>query len=260
DELLWGAAWLRRASGDDTFREYIQNNGKTLGAEDSINEFGWDNKHAGLNVLISKEFIEGEALSMQSYKESADSFICTLIPESSSPHIQYTPGGMIYKPGGSNMQHVTSISFLLLTYAKYLTKSSHTVNCGDISVGPDTLRLQAKKQIDYLLGDNPMKMSYMVGYGDRYPQRIHHRGSSLPSIKDHPERMACKDGTPYYDSSSPNPNPLVGAIVGGPGEDDAYGDDRADYRKSEPTTYINAPLVGVLAYFVGNPNPGHIRH
>uniref|UniRef100_A0A453LE48 cellulase n=1 Tax=Aegilops tauschii subsp. strangulata TaxID=200361 RepID=A0A453LE48_AEGTS len=54
DELLWGAAWLRRASGDDTFREYIQNNGKTLGAEDSINEFGWDNKHAGLNVLISK--------------------------------------------------------------------------------------------------------------------------------------------------------------------------------------------------------------
>ena len=84
---------------------------------------------------------------MQSYKESADSFICTLIPESSSPHIQYTPGGLIYKPGGSNMQHVTSISFLLLTYAKYLSKSSHTVNCGDISVGPDTLRLQAKKQV-----------------------------------------------------------------------------------------------------------------
>uniref|UniRef100_A0ACD5XZW7 Uncharacterized protein n=1 Tax=Avena sativa TaxID=4498 RepID=A0ACD5XZW7_AVESA len=260
DELLWGAAWLRRASGDKAFQEYIQINGKTLGAEDNSNEFGWDNKHAGLNVLVSKEFIDGEALTMQSYKESADTFVCTLIPESSSPHIEYTPGGMIYKPGGSNMQHVTSISFLLLTYAKYLSKTSHTVNCGDISVGPDTLRLQAKKQVDYLLGDNPMKMSYMVGYGDRYPQRIHHRGSSLPSIKSHPERMACKDGTPYYDSSSSNPNPLVGAVVGGPGEDDVYEDDRADFRKSEPTTYINAPLVGVLAYFVGNPAPGHIKH
>ncbi|GJN34445.1 hypothetical protein PR202_gb23106 [Eleusine coracana subsp. coracana] len=54
DELLWGAAWLRRASGDDTFLEYIQNNGKTLGAEDTTNEFGWDNKHAGVNVLVSK--------------------------------------------------------------------------------------------------------------------------------------------------------------------------------------------------------------
>jgi endoglucanase len=98
-------------------------------------------------VIALQEFIEGDALSLQSYKEFADSFICTLIPESSSPHITYTPGGMIYKPGGSNMQHVTSISFLLLTYAKYLSKSSHTVNCGDVSVGPLTLQLQAKKQV-----------------------------------------------------------------------------------------------------------------
>lgn len=54
DELLWGAAWLRRASQDDSFLNYIQNNGKILGADDNINEFGWDNKHAGLNVLVSK--------------------------------------------------------------------------------------------------------------------------------------------------------------------------------------------------------------
>lgn len=95
-----------------------------------------------------QEFIEGAALPLQSYKEFADSFVCTLIPESSSsPHITYTPGGMIYKPGGSNMQHVTSISFLLLTYAKYLSKSSHTVDCGDVSVGPETLQLQAKRQV-----------------------------------------------------------------------------------------------------------------
>lgn len=54
DELLWGAAWLRRASQDGSYLSYIQNNGKTLGADDNINEFGWDNKHAGLNVLVSK--------------------------------------------------------------------------------------------------------------------------------------------------------------------------------------------------------------
>ncbi|XP_020598813.1 endoglucanase 23-like [Phalaenopsis equestris] len=108
--------------------------------------------------------------------------------------------------------------------------------------------------VDYILGDNPSKMSYMVGYGDRYPQRIHHRGSSLPSIINHPQVIACKEGTIYFNTSNPNPNLLIGAIVGGPGEDDVYEDDRADFRKSEPTTYINAPLVGVLAYFVANPN------
>lgn len=57
DELLWGAAWLRRASQSDSYLSYIQNNGKTLGADDNINEFGWDNKHAGLNVLVSKVLI-----------------------------------------------------------------------------------------------------------------------------------------------------------------------------------------------------------
>ena len=51
---MWGAAWLRRATGEGAYKDYIQYNGKTLGAEDNINEFGWDNKHAGLNVLVSK--------------------------------------------------------------------------------------------------------------------------------------------------------------------------------------------------------------
>ncbi|KAL5563118.1 hypothetical protein UlMin_032865 [Ulmus minor] len=255
DELLWGAAWLRRATQDGSFLGYIQNNGKTLGAEDNINEFGWDNKHAGLNVLVSKEVIEGNVYNLQSYKASADSFMCTLVPESSSSHIEYSPGGLIYKPGGSNLQHSTTITFLVLVYANYLARTSQTLNCGNINVSPSWLRQQAKKQVDYILGDNPMGLSYMVGYGDRYPQRIHHRGSSLPSVKDHPQPIACKEGSVYFNSSNPNPNVLVGAIVGGPGEDDVYNDDRVDFRKSEPTTYINAPFVGVLAYFVANPNP-----
>lgn len=99
-----------------------------------------------------------------------------------------------------------------------------------------------------------MGLSYMVGFGNYFPKRIHHRGSSLPSIKDHPQFIACKEGSIYFNSTDPNPNVLVGAIVGGPGEDDVYMDDRADFRKSEPTTYINAPFVGVLAYFVANPS------
>ncbi|KAJ9132798.1 hypothetical protein P3X46_033631 [Hevea brasiliensis] len=254
DELLWGAAWLRRASYDDTYLSYIESNGRTLGADDNINEFGWDNKHAGLNVLVSKEVLEGNMYSLESYKASADSFMCTLMPESASSHIEYTPGGLIYKPGGSNLQHATTISFLLLVYANYLERTSQSVNCGNVNAGPYSLRRQAKRQVDYILGDNPLGLSYMVGYSNNYPQRIHHRGSSLPSIKDHPEFIACKEGSIYFNSTNPNPNVLVGAIVGGPSEDDSYGDDRADYKKSEPTTYINAPFVGVLAYFAANPN------
>ncbi|CAN6214337.1 unnamed protein product [Urochloa humidicola] len=54
DELLWGAAWLHRASRRREYRDYIKRNEVALGASEAINEFGWDNKHAGINVLISK--------------------------------------------------------------------------------------------------------------------------------------------------------------------------------------------------------------
>lgn len=199
-----------------------------------------------------QEVLEGNIYSLQSYKASADSFMCTLIPESPSSHIEYTPGGLIYKPGGSNLQHATLVSLMLLVYAASLERSSQAVNCGSVSVSPAMLREVAKRQVDYILGDNPKGISYMVGYSYYYPQRIHHRGSSLPSTKDHPQFIACKEGSVYFNSSGPNPNVLVGAIVGGPGENDEYDDDRDDFRKSEPTTYINAPFVGALAYFAAN--------
>lgn len=102
--------------------------------------------------------------------------------------------------------------------------------------------------MDYVLGDNPLKMSYMVGYGPQYPLRIHHRGSSLPSIAAHPAKIECSYGFSIMNSQSPNPNVLVGAVVGGPDQDDQFPDQRSDYAHSEPATYTNAPLVGALAY------------
>lgn len=52
--MLWGAAWLHKATRRRQYREYIVKNEVILRAGDTINEFGWDNKHAGINVLISK--------------------------------------------------------------------------------------------------------------------------------------------------------------------------------------------------------------
>lgn len=107
--------------------------------------------------------------------------------------------------------------------------------------------------MDYILGDNPKGMSYMVGYGDKYPKRIHHRGSSLPSLRFKPQSMGCDGGfQSYYYSSNPNPNILTGAVVGGPDQYDNFYDDRNNYAQSEPATYINAPLVGSLSYLAAS--------
>lgn len=54
DELLWGAAWLHKATRNPTYLNYIQANGQTLGAGETDNTFGWDNKHIGARILLSK--------------------------------------------------------------------------------------------------------------------------------------------------------------------------------------------------------------
>ncbi|CAM8973366.1 unnamed protein product [Rhodiola kirilowii] len=248
DELLWGAAWLHRATRMPTYLNYIQVNGQTLGADETDNIFGWDNKHVGARVLLAKSFLVQKVQSLHDYKSHADNYICSLIPGAPFSNSQYTPGGLLFKLSDSNMQYVTSTSFILLTYAKYLTSSHTVVNCGGTPINARKLRAIAKKQVDYLLGDNPLKMSYMVGYGARYPLRIHHRGSSLPSVAAHPAKLQCKYGFNLMNSQSPNPNVLVGAIVGGPDKNDLFPDQRSDYEQSEPSTYMNAPLVGALAY------------
>ncbi|KAJ0914098.1 putative cellulase [Helianthus annuus] len=248
DELLWGAAWLHKATRSPKYLNYIQRNGQSLGGGETDNTFGWDNKHAGARVLLSKAFLVQKLQSLHDYKGHADNFICSLIPGAPFSQSEYTPGGLLFKMDDSNMQYVTSASFLLVTYAKYLTQAKKVVNCGGSIVTPKRLRSIAKKQVDYLLGDNPLKMSYMVGYGSRYPRRIHHRGSSLPSISAHPAKIQCGAGFSIMHSEIPNPNILIGAVVGGPDEKDHFPDERSDYFQSEPATYINAPLVGALSY------------
>jgi hypothetical protein len=51
DELLWGAAWLFKASNDTVYLQYVVNN---RGLSSEMNEFSWDNKNAGAQILLSK--------------------------------------------------------------------------------------------------------------------------------------------------------------------------------------------------------------
>ncbi|CAI9105391.1 OLC1v1004302C2 [Oldenlandia corymbosa var. corymbosa] len=92
DELLWGAAWLHKATKNAKYLNYIQVNGQTLGASEMDNTFCWDNKHAGARILLSKAFLVQKVQSLHDYKGHADNFICSLIPGTSTSQSQYTPG------------------------------------------------------------------------------------------------------------------------------------------------------------------------
>ncbi|GAB4861182.1 Beta-glucosidase cel3A [Ancistrocladus abbreviatus] len=248
DELLWGSAWLFRATRKVVYLNFLN----SLGANDATDIFSWDDKFAGARVLLSRMALVNNDKNFEAFRQQAEDFMCRVLPHSPYSSTQYTPAGLIYKLSGSNLQYVASITFLLTTYAKYMTVARHTFTCGNVVITPKTIRVVARRQVNYILGDNPLKMSYMVGYGANYPRRIHHRGSSLPAMASHPQSMGCNGGFQFLYTSNPNPNLLIGAIVGGPNQYDAFSDDRNDYSHTEPATYINGAMVGPLAYFAKN--------
>ncbi|CAK9201104.1 unnamed protein product [Sphagnum troendelagicum] len=244
DELLWGAAWLLKASNDTAYLQYVVNN---RGLSSEMNEFSWDNKNAGAQILLSKMYFSGQT-ELQSYSRQAASFVCHVLPNNPWSQVSYTPGGLLYVRDGANTQYVTGSSFLIAIFADYLTSAGDLLSCGDTSFTPRELQSHSKGQVDYILGNNPENMSYMAGFGTRYPNQVHHRSASIPSIHTSPTQVVCGEGfVSWFPSSNPNPNVLTGAIVGGPNRNDVFDDSRRDSSCTEPTTYINSGMVGLLA-------------
>ncbi|CAI5512441.1 unnamed protein product [Closterium sp. Naga37s-1] len=257
DELLWAAGWLYRATTDQQYLGYIRANKDALkGAATTAKMFSWDDKFAGAQVLLSQLALVAGDSSMQAYADQAQRFMCNVLAGSK------TPGGLLVFLPWSNLQYVTSASLLLSVYSDYLDRASvPSFKCASgQTLTPTDLRRMAQKQVDYILGSNPKGMSYMAGYGAYYPKRQHHRAASLPSMKSRPGFIACGDGFSFFHTPNPNQNVLAGALVGGPDASDSFTDDRGNYQQNEPSTYVNAPLVGVLARIAGGTEKIPVTH
>ncbi|GLU05960.1 hypothetical protein SLE2022_230320 [Rubroshorea leprosula] len=256
DELLWAAAWLYQASNSQHYLDYLAKNADSMGGTGwSMTEFSWDVKYPGVQTLAAKFLMQGKAGPyapvFEQYQQKAESFMCSMLGKSTK-NVQKTPGGLLFKQRWNNMQFVTSASFLATVYSDYLTSAGKNLGCSAGSVPSSQLLGFAKSQVDYILGDNPRATSYMVGYGNHYPQQVHHRGSSIVSIKEDPEFIACRQGyATWYSKKASDPNLLTGALVGGPDAYDNFADQRDNYQQTEPATYNNAPLLGILARMSG---------
>jgi hypothetical protein len=90
----------------------------------------------------------------------------------------------------------------------------------------------AKSQMEYLMGDNPLGRSYIVGYNENSAKFPHHRAASgLTKCEDTDEQR-------YV---------LYGALVGGPDGQDNHIDVTSDYIYNEVTIDYNAAFVGACA-------------
>ncbi|KAD4583956.1 hypothetical protein E3N88_21557 [Mikania micrantha] len=120
---------------------------------------------------------------------------------------------------------------------KKYRKTAEAVMCGLLPKSPTATSSRTR--------NNPMKMSYLVGYGEKYSQFVHHRGASIPVDA----TTGCK-GWQWLDSEQPNPNVAMGALVGGPYLNESFVDSRNNSMQTEPSTYNSAAIVGLLSGLV----------
>ncbi|PSR95295.1 Endoglucanase [Actinidia chinensis var. chinensis] len=254
DELLWAALWLYKATDTPNYLNYLLSRAHCFGGTGwSITEFSWDVKYAGLQILAAKLLTEEKHKehkhTLDQYRWKAEHYICSCLNKNNSTNnVDRTPGGMLFVRQWNNMQYVSSASFLLTVYSDFLRSSKQKLSCHGGVVSPEELLSLAKAQVDYILGSNPMNMSYLVGYGQSYPTRVHHRGASVVSYRENKGFIGCTQGYDnWYNHDVPNPNVVVGALVGGPDCQDNFSDERGNFMQTEACTYNTAPLVGVLA-------------
>ncbi|KAL4186158.1 hypothetical protein AMTRI_Chr09g32390 [Amborella trichopoda] len=253
DELLWASAWLFRATGDVQYLDYAVKNAASMGGTGvAVKEFSWNNKYAGLQVLLAKVLLEGKGDAYKSvlmrYKAKAEFFMCACLQKNKGYNVQMTPGGLLYVGDWDNMQFVSSSAFLVVVYSDYLRAANAPLNCPEAQLHPSNLISFAQSQADYILGKNPRAMSYLVGFGPNYPTRVHHRGASIASKAVSPAPVRCLEGfESWFNREQRDPNILVGALVGGPDRNDRFIDERSNYEQTEPTTYNVAPLIGLFA-------------
>jgi len=220
DDLCWGAVWLYIATGDSSYMNDINTFLSNKGITDS-NPYNnhwthcWDDVWGGVFIKLA------QITNRQLFKFVAEENLSYWLS-----NITRSPGGLCFLNTWGNCRYVAAECMMALVYYKTATNQAYL----DF----------AKSQIDYILGNNPKGWSYEVGFGSTYPKFPHHRAAS--------GRFECQPAN--ESKKDPEKHLLYGALVGGPGNDDAYTDDIEDYVHGEVGIDFNAGFVGALAGIV----------
>ncbi|KAK3757825.1 hypothetical protein RRG08_049108 [Elysia crispata] len=215
DELCVAAMFLYKATGTADYLAHAQsflNPGTSW-------SLSWDNKFIACQILLYEE--TGQ------YKSNIQSFFRSW---SQDGGMSYTPCGLAWRDSWGSTRYAGNAAFTALVAA-------------DVGIDSESNRKWAVEQINYILGDNRVNgqcFSFVVGYGSNYPQQPHHRGASCPDLP-----APC--GWNQESASTPNPQILHGALVGGPDNSGNYNDDRSDYISNEVATDYNSGFQGALA-------------
>jgi endoglucanase len=224
DELVWGAIWLYRATGDPTYLAKAEAEYDNLPTEQSGEHsykwtISWDDKSYGDYVLLA------ELTGKEKYVTDADRWLDFWTVGYNGQRVRYSPGGEAFLDSWGSLRYAANTAFVALVHSENVTDPVLRARYHDFAV----------RQIDYTLGANPRSSSYLIGFGQNPPRNPHHR-------------TAHGSWTDNIQQPAQSRHVLYGALVGGPSQpDDSYVDNRNDYVSNEVALDYDAAYTGALA-------------
>lgn len=124
-----------------------------------------------------------------------------------------TPGGLLNASDDGNLSYIVNMTLPVLVYSKNIANSE--------SSKAYNYRQFVKSQIDYILGNNPMNLSYLVGY-----QPSSGAEGAWPDLLQHATAQGAWAGMDSLVEPTlgnlPDRHVDYGALVGGPDRSDRY--------------------------------------
>ena len=238
DDYCWAAAWLYKITGDHKYLEEIYPNYDYYAAPCYVH--CWNDVWGGAQCILGeismdKPLKEGEHVYpgfIDEFKEAAGkspyeemdcwASIAKAVETYMSGGIgTITPAGYWWLSTWGSARYNTAAQLVALVYDKYNNNGK-----------PGKYSEWAKGQMEYIMGNNPLNRSYIVGYNENSVKYPHHRAcSGLTKCEDPDEHR-------YV---------LYGALAGGPDVEDKHNDITKDWIYNEVTIDYNAAFVGACA-------------
>ena len=222
DELAWAAIELYRATMTES---YINDYLNTYATSSPSIGYGWDNVYGYAIYSYLKSGHEGssKAAMLKLMEDVKTGFVNRMNNNPVS-----SPIGSVYE-WGSNMA--------VCNYAMC------AILLNDINSQEDTSSI-VNRLLNYLLGINNTTYCYVTGFGDKSPEKPHHR----PSVASDAAVCGMLVGGPNSDFKNNGGDSIATTKLKDKNPDECYIDNENSWSTNEVTIYWNSPLIFMLGY------------
>ncbi|CAG8527689.1 5261_t:CDS:2 [Dentiscutata heterogama] len=170
DKLVWGALWLYRLTYQSQYLDKAINYYNLYkNKSHATRVMTWDDHIGACNILFAQTFSDKSNANSTHWSNVTESYLDDLITDNKT--CNYTNGGLLWCVSDSPQDSIPISlygSFGFLMYSSYASTTEKATK----------YRNFVASQLNYLFGDNPMKMFYIVAVHPNSPKNPHHAGAS----------------------------------------------------------------------------------